>query len=96
MRGAGAAGAARPRPGRGREAALQLALALEAAFAELEGWRATEAVARRLDELHEHREPVAAAAAAALQGGLQPEQTEAVEAALQRLEAALRARLAEL
>ena len=37
--------------GRGREAALQLSLALDAALAELEGWRATEAVARRLDEL---------------------------------------------
>jgi murein DD-endopeptidase MepM/ murein hydrolase activator NlpD len=82
--------------GRGREAALQLSLAMDAAFAELEGWRASEAVATRLDKLHEHREPVVSAAAAALQGGLQPEQTEAVEAALQRLEAALRARLAEL
>ena len=82
--------------GRGREAALQLSLAMDAAFAELEGWRASEAVATRLDKLHEHREPVVSAAAAALQGGLQPEQTEAVEAALQRLEATLRARLAEL
>ena len=77
--------------GRGREAALQLSLAMDAAFAELEGWRASEAVATRLDKLHEHREPVVSAAAAALQGGLQPEQTEAVEAALQRLEATLRA-----
>ena len=82
--------------GRGREAALQLSLALEAALAELEGWRASEGVSRRLDELAEHREPVADAAAAALQGGLQPEQTEAVEAALKRLEATLRARAAEL
>ena len=82
--------------GRGREAALQLSLALDAALAELEGWRATEAVARRLDELHGHREAVAEAAAAALQGGLQPDQTEAVEAALKRLEATLRARAAEL
>ena len=73
--------------GRGREAALQLSLAMDAAFAELEGWRASEAVATRLDKLHEHREPVVSAAAAALQGGLQPEQTEAVEAALARLEA---------
>jgi hypothetical protein len=82
--------------GRGREAALQLSLALDAAFAELEGWRASEAVASRLDELTGHREAVAVAAAAALQGGLQPEQTEAVEAALKRLEATLRARVAEL
>jgi hypothetical protein len=82
--------------GRGREAALQLSPALDAALAELEGWRASEQVSRRLDELAKHREAVAAAAAAALEGGLQPEQTEAVEAALKRLEATLRARLAEL
>jgi hypothetical protein len=82
--------------GRGREAALQLSLALDAALAELEGWRATDAVARRLDELHGHREAVDAAAAAALQGGLQPAQSEAVEAALRRLEATLRARVAEI
>ena len=82
--------------GRGREAALQLSLALDAALAELEGWRASAAVSRRLDELARHREPVADAAAAALQGGLQPEQSHAVEAALKRLEATLRARAAEL
>jgi hypothetical protein len=81
---------------RGREAALQLSAALDAALAELEGWRGTEAVARRLDELHDHREPVDRAAAAALEGGLQPEHTEAVEAALGRLEATLRARTASL
>jgi hypothetical protein len=82
--------------GRGREAALQLAAALEAAFAELEGWRGTDAVARRLDELHGHREAVGSAARAALEGGLQAEHAEAVEAALGRLEAALRARIASL
>jgi hypothetical protein len=82
--------------GRGREAALQLSLALDTALAELEGWRASEEVSRRLDDLAKHREPVAAAAAAALEGGLQPDQTEAVEAALKRLEACLRARVAEL
>jgi hypothetical protein len=82
--------------GRGREAALQLSLALDAALAELEGWRASEEVSRRLDQLATHREPVAEAAAAALQGGLQPEQSEAVEAALKRLESTLRARVAEL
>jgi hypothetical protein len=82
--------------GREREAALQLTAALDAAFAELEGWRGTEAVARRLDELHEHREAVDAAARAALEGGLQDEHTEAVEAALGRLEATLRARIASL
>ena len=82
--------------GRGREAALQLSLALDAALAELEGWRASTEVARRLDELATHREAVSEAAAAALQGGLQPPQSEAVEAALKRLEATLRARVAEL
>jgi len=82
--------------GREREAALSLRAALEAALAELEGWRASPAIARRLDELAGHREAVEAAATAALQGGLQPEQTAAVEAALSRLEATLRARVAEL
>ena len=82
--------------GRGREAALQLAAALDAALAELEGWRATESVARRLDELHEHRETVGRAARAALEGGLQAEHAEAVEAALARLEATIRARTASL
>jgi hypothetical protein len=81
--------------GREREAALQLSLALDTALAELEGWRGTPAVARRLDELPAHRDAVAAAAAAALQGGLQPEQAEAVAAALTRLEATLRARAVE-
>lgn len=82
--------------GRGREAALQLAAAVDAALAELEGWRATRAVAQRLDELHGHREAVGAAARAALEGGLDPAHLEAVEAALGRLEATLRARTASL
>jgi hypothetical protein len=76
--------------GREREAALQLSVALDAALAELEGWR--DALGERLDELTGLRDPVAAAAAAALQGGLDPEQRAAVEQALRRLEAALRAR----
>jgi hypothetical protein len=82
--------------GRGREAALQLSAALDAGLAELEGWRGTDAVARRLDELHGHRKAVDAAARAALEGGLQAEHTEAIEAALARLEATLRARIASL
>jgi hypothetical protein len=82
--------------GREREAALQLGLALDAALSELEGWRASAAVATRLDELKGHREAVAEVAAAALQGGLQPVQVETIEKALRRLEATLRARLAEL
>jgi len=78
--------------GRTREAALQLSVALDAALAELEVWRDT--LAARLDELATHRSAVSAAAAAALQGGLEPDSVAAVEAALGRLEAALRARTA--
>jgi hypothetical protein len=78
--------------GRAREAALQLSVALDAALAELEVWRGT--LATRLDELAELREPVARAAQAALQGGIEPEAQAEVEHALNRLEAALRARTA--
>ena len=78
--------------GRPREGALQLSVALEAALAELEGWR--EQLGDRLDELAGHRPAVAAVAQAALAGGLDDETVEAVEAALGRLEAALRARAA--
>jgi hypothetical protein len=78
--------------GRGREAALQTSIALAAALAELEGWRETGTMAARLDELAGHRDAVDAAARTALQGGLAPEALAAVEAALGRLEAALRAR----
>jgi hypothetical protein len=78
--------------GRPREAALQLSVALEAALAELEGWR--ESLGPRLDELAGQREAVSAAARAALAGGLEPETVAAVEHALARLEAALRARTA--
>jgi hypothetical protein len=80
--------------GRGREAAMQTHLALEAAVAELESWRGHGRMAERLDELAARREPVAAAARAAIQGGLEPAHAEAVESALARLEAALRARAA--
>lgn len=80
--------------GRGREAALQARVALETAIAELEGWRASGTIATRLDELREHTGPLEAAASAALRGGLQPAELDAVEAALGRLEAALRARSA--
>jgi hypothetical protein len=80
------------RGGREREAAMQAHMALEAALVELQGWRAHRDIAARLDELAEHREAVAAASAAALQGGLEPATTDAVRSALGRLEAALRAR----
>jgi hypothetical protein len=78
--------------GRAREAALQASVALDTALAELAGWRETGDLARRLDELSGHREPVAAAARAALEGGLDADAVAAVDAALGRLEAALRAR----
>jgi hypothetical protein len=77
--------------GRPREAALQLDVALEAALAELAAWREVGDMAARLDELAGLREPVAAAAQAALQGAVEPG---AVEGPLARVEAALRARLA--
>jgi hypothetical protein len=80
--------------GRGREAALQVRVALETAIAELEGWRGSDAIAVRIDELGDQVEPLEAAAAAALKGGLQPAELAAVETALGRLEAALRARSA--
>jgi hypothetical protein len=78
--------------GRSREAALQLSVALDAALAELEVWR--EQLAPRLDELATLRGGVAAAAAAALEGGLEEESVAVVEHALGRVEAALRARTA--
>ena len=80
--------------GREREAAMQAHLALEAAVAELESWREKGDMAGRLAELAAHREPIAAAANAAIQGGLEPGTVAQVEAAMERLEAALRARSA--
>jgi hypothetical protein len=77
---------------RPREAALQLEASLRAALAELSGWREQGDMARRLDELHGYAEPVAAAAAAAREGRLDPAGVETVSAGLARLEAALRAR----
>jgi len=80
--------------GRQREAAMQLHLALEAAVAELESWRGRADMAERIDELAGLRSGVAGAANTAIQGGLEPRDVEAVSAALERLEAALRARAA--
>jgi hypothetical protein len=80
--------------GREREAAMQAHLALEAAVRELESWRGRGDIGERVDELAGHREAAAAAANAALAGGLQPQAAEAVAAALARVEAALRARAA--
>jgi hypothetical protein len=78
--------------GREREAAMQVHLALEAAVAELESWRGRGDIGARVDELAGHRAATAAAANAALQGGLEPEAAESVATALGRVEAALRAR----
>ena len=78
--------------GRPREAALQLAIALDTALAELEAWREQGDMARRLEELDERRGAVADAARAALAGGVDDGRMADVESALERLEAALRAR----
>jgi hypothetical protein len=80
--------------GREREAALQLRVALEAALAELAAWRDRGDLNKRLGELAEERGAVGAAANAALQGGLDPQQSEDIARVLGRLEAALRARSA--
>jgi hypothetical protein len=81
--------------GRTREAALQLRVALEAAIAELDRspGRAAD-MGQRVGELREARAGVGEAANAALAGDLPPAAVEAVEEALARLEAALRARAA--
>ena len=73
---------------------MQAHIALEAGVAELESWREKGDMAKRLDEMAGHRDAVAAAANAAIQGGLEPGTVAEVEAALGRLEAALRARAA--
>jgi hypothetical protein len=73
---------------------MQLHVALEAAVAELESWRGRGDMGERIDELAALRADAAAAANAAIQGGLEPDAVESVGAALGRLEAALRARAA--
>lgn len=80
---------------RWREAALGLRIAFEAALAELEPWREMAGLAERLGQLREHRPAVGAVANAALQGGLQDEQIELIRTVLGRIEAALRARVAD-
>jgi hypothetical protein len=80
--------------GRHREAALQLAIALQAALRELAPWAPRVDIRARLDELRELRPGVEAAAATALEGGLDDASTAVVAGALGRLEAALRARTA--
>jgi hypothetical protein len=80
--------------GRRREAALQLDVALTAALAELEPWAPRADLAARLAELRELQPGVQAAAHAALEGGIDDVTEAALRHALERLEAALRARTA--
>jgi hypothetical protein len=80
--------------GREREAAIQLEAALVTALAELQGWRGIAGVPRRLSELEGYRAGVADAALAAREGRLEAAHVETVSAALSRLEAALRVRVA--
>jgi hypothetical protein len=80
--------------GRRREAALQLDAALTAAIAELEPWAPRGDLAARIAELRALHEGVRAAAYAALEGGVDDDEDAAVRHALERLEAALRARTA--
>jgi hypothetical protein len=78
--------------GRTREAALQVLVALDAAIAELAADPHADALQSRIDELRAQRDPVADAAQAALAGPLDPPDRDAVDLALKRVEAALRAR----
>jgi len=80
--------------GRLREAALQLGAAFEAALAELEPWSERASLPERLEELRGRREDVAAAAEAALRGGVDDHHVETIRSVLERVEAALRARSA--
>jgi hypothetical protein len=80
--------------GREREAALQLLVALDATIAELSADPHAPLLAERLTELRGRREPVAAAAQAALGGPLGQADIETVTATLARVEAALKARAA--
>jgi hypothetical protein len=76
---------------RPRHAALQVLVALDTAIAELAG---DPVLAERVAELRGHREPVAAAAQTALGSELTAEAMSALFEALERVEAALRARAA--
>lgn len=78
--------------GRDREAALQVLVALDAALAELQADPTAGALAARLEELREQREPIAAAAQSALAGPVSADERERVAFTLSRIEAALRAR----
>jgi hypothetical protein len=78
--------------GRYREAALQALVALDAAIAELPHERTADELGGRIEELREQRDPVAAAAQAALAGELEQADLETIVFVIGRIEAALRAR----
>lgn len=80
--------------GRAREAALQAHLALEAAVAELAAFRGQGDLSDRLADLTDRRDALAAAANEALQGGPSATTMDDVQRAVDKLEAALRARAA--
>jgi hypothetical protein len=80
--------------GRQREAALQLSVALVAALAELPAWAERGDLAARVDELAGLADTADAVAASALERGIDPQEVDALERILGRLEAALRARSA--
>ena len=80
--------------GRHREAALQVLVALDAALAELAADHLAALLADRVTELRAQREPVAAAAQAALSGDLDEAERRTVSFTVSRIEAALRARAA--
>jgi hypothetical protein len=79
-----------------RHAALQVVVALDAAIAELSTDPAAPALTDRLTELRGMRDRVATAAQAALSAEPAGEHAAAVRMALERIEAALRARAATL
>jgi hypothetical protein len=78
--------------GREREAALQVLVALDATIAEVAIDPTAPMLPKRLEELRSLREPVAKAGQQALAGPLDEDSREAVEFALRRIEAILRAR----
>lgn len=80
--------------GRARHGALQLLIALDTAIAELAADPAAAGLAGRVEELRSHRATVGEAAQAALSRDLDGEELAAVEQALARVQAALRARAA--
>ncbi len=77
---------------RWRDCAFQLRAAFDAALAELLPWSGQSDLDARVTELRGLQPTVAAAAQAALEGGLDDAQIAALGQALSRLEAALRAR----